>query len=445
MVVVADDHDVVRPVRRPAEQLDQLDLGDVRVLEFVDEDVAELALVAAQDVRPLLEEAGDEADLLAEVEGAAAGKLLLIGAVDEGELGQAKDLEGGAIGDVGVGQRVDAREVGWRELVARQRAAVARDGSSRLAVGDLLDSRQIRGGRCVTGLLGPFGSPEVRVGLPNLAQRRQVALRLEASERLVVVAVSGFEGLALAVDERVEVIGRYELVFGPVDERHELVEPVVRITPAGVVEERQVGPNVAQEQHLTDAVEDVGLGGQAGIRRGLGQDPMAEAVEVADAQACPGSRSDRGLDPVAELLGRLDVVRQDQDLLGQQGTGERIIGNPSVGGLAQHEVAAGCRGGLGLRFEQPAHALDDDPGLAGASARDHDRRPIAPFDDSLLRRRQVRSHRGSEVGHRPSRSRATRSSVSGKRCWNSGSRTSASTVRSGRPARSNSANPSWMR
>ena len=46
-----DDHDVVGPVGRPAEQLDELDLGDVRVLELVDQDVAELALPAAQDVR----------------------------------------------------------------------------------------------------------------------------------------------------------------------------------------------------------------------------------------------------------------------------------------------------------------------------------------------------------------------------------------------------------
>ena len=52
LVVVADDHDVVGPVGRAAEQLDELDLGDVRVLELVDEDVSELALPAAEDVRP---------------------------------------------------------------------------------------------------------------------------------------------------------------------------------------------------------------------------------------------------------------------------------------------------------------------------------------------------------------------------------------------------------
>ena len=50
LVVVAHDHDVVRPVRRAAEQLDELDLGDVGVLELVHEQVAERALVAAQHV-----------------------------------------------------------------------------------------------------------------------------------------------------------------------------------------------------------------------------------------------------------------------------------------------------------------------------------------------------------------------------------------------------------
>ena len=110
LVVVADDHDVVRPVRRPAEQLDELDLGDVRVLELVDQDVAELALPAAQDVGPGLEQLGDGGDLLAEVERAAPRELLLVGAVDRCELGQAHDLERRAVRDVGVGQRVDR---GW--------------------------------------------------------------------------------------------------------------------------------------------------------------------------------------------------------------------------------------------------------------------------------------------------------------------------------------------
>ena len=107
LVVVADDHDVVRPVGRPPEQLDELDLGDVGVLELVDEEVAEVALLAAQDVRALAEEADDGGDLLPEVEGAAALPLGLVGAVDEGELREPEDLEGGAVGDVGVGEAID--------------------------------------------------------------------------------------------------------------------------------------------------------------------------------------------------------------------------------------------------------------------------------------------------------------------------------------------------
>ena len=68
LVVVPHDHHVVGPVRRAAEELDELDLGDVGVLELVDQDVAELALPSAQDVGAGLEQRGDEGDLLAEVQ-----------------------------------------------------------------------------------------------------------------------------------------------------------------------------------------------------------------------------------------------------------------------------------------------------------------------------------------------------------------------------------------
>ncbi len=117
LVVVADDHDVVRPVRRAAEQLDQLDLGDVGVLELVDQQVAVQALVAAQDVGARLEQLGDGGDLLAEVQRAAAGELLLVGVVDGGELVEAHDLERGAVDDVGGSQRVDPGLVDLREPV----------------------------------------------------------------------------------------------------------------------------------------------------------------------------------------------------------------------------------------------------------------------------------------------------------------------------------------
>ncbi len=107
LVVVAHDHHVVGPIRRPPEQLDQLDLGDVGVLELVDQQVAELALPAAQDVRADLEQLRDGRDLLPEVERPAPGELLFIRPEDRRELGQAQDLERGAIGFVGRGQGVD--------------------------------------------------------------------------------------------------------------------------------------------------------------------------------------------------------------------------------------------------------------------------------------------------------------------------------------------------
>jgi hypothetical protein len=45
LVVVPDDHDVVGAIGRPTQELDELDLRDARVLELVDQDGAELALV----------------------------------------------------------------------------------------------------------------------------------------------------------------------------------------------------------------------------------------------------------------------------------------------------------------------------------------------------------------------------------------------------------------
>ena len=77
--------------------------------------------------------------------------------------------------------------------------------------------------------------------------------------------------------------------------------------------------------------------------------------------------ADGGLDALAELPGRLDVVGQDEDLLGEH------------------------RGFAALRSaEQPAHALDDDARLAGARAGDDDERPVAPLDDPPLLGRQRR-------------------------------------------------------
>ena len=110
----------------------------------------------------------------------------------------------------------------------------------------------------------------------------------------------------------------------------------------------------------------------------VGQQAMTEAVEVADREACLDRRAERRLQPLTELPGRLDVVGQDQDLLGE----ERVLRAGRVRGRAWPA--------LGL--EQPAHTLDDDPRLAGPRARDDDRRPILELDDAPLLRGQRRTN-----------------------------------------------------
>ncbi len=89
LVVVPHHHDVVRAIRRAPQQLDQLDLGDVRVLELVHQQVAELALPPAQDVRAALEEADDRGDLLAKVQRAPPRDLLLVRVIDRCDLAPA--------------------------------------------------------------------------------------------------------------------------------------------------------------------------------------------------------------------------------------------------------------------------------------------------------------------------------------------------------------------
>ena len=173
LVVVAHDHHVVRPVRRAAEELDELDLGDVGVLELVDEDVPELALPAAEDVGLGPEQPGDEGDLLAEVEGAATGELRLVGVVDAGELAQPDDLERRGVAHVVVGQLVDLRQVVGREPARPVGLPIARDRATRLAIGDLVEPRTLQ------VVAGALARPQVGVSRADLAQRPEVALGLE--------------------------------------------------------------------------------------------------------------------------------------------------------------------------------------------------------------------------------------------------------------------------
>ena len=191
LVVVAHDHHVVGPVGRPPEELDELDLGDVGVLELVDEQVAEAALPAAQDVRALAEEADDGGDLLPEVERAAALPLGLVGAVDERELREPEDLEGGAVGDVGRGEVLGRRALLVGQAPARDGVPGAPDGAAGLAVGDLLDLLDVRvGGRVARGGR-PLGGPEGGVCRPRVvAAAVEGAEGLEALERALVGAVA---------------------------------------------------------------------------------------------------------------------------------------------------------------------------------------------------------------------------------------------------------------
>ena len=110
------------------------------------------------------------------------------------------------------------------------------------------------------------------------------------------------------------------------------------------------------QQDLADAVEHVRVRRQPGIGRVLGQDPVAEAVEVADRHAAGGRRRRQRLRCGPELRRGLDVVGQDQDLL-------------------RDEVL------VRSRRRDP---LDDDLGLAGPAPAMTTSRPLAPLDDPPL-------------------------------------------------------------
>ena len=208
------------------------------------------------------------------------------------QLDEAHDLEGGAVDDVGVGEArrsaAGCSASNWLRARARPVPAI---GPPRLAVGGLLDAVEVEVADVLATLVGPFLAAEVGVAPcgPPAAARGSPAPR-SARARLVTSRSASSNACALALDEGVEVVGRDELVLGPVDEPDELVEPVVRVAAAGVVEERQVRPDVAEQQDLADPVEHVGVRRQPRLRGVVGQDPVAEAVEVADRRGGLGRR-----------------------------------------------------------------------------------------------------------------------------------------------------------
>ena len=243
--------------------------------------------------------------------------------------------------------------VGRRKCRDTRRVAGPGDRAAGLAVGSLV--RGVGLVRAVlAAVLGALVRPDRRVVAAHPAQRLEVALGQQPGERGIEAAVARLEDAPLLGHEGIEVVGRDQLVLGPVDELDEAAERPVR---AEVVDEREVRRDVAQQEHLPDAIEHVGPRRQPGIGRVLGQDPMAEAVEVRDGHPGARRRAHRLVQSILELARGLHVVGQDQQVLRQQ------------------PVAV---------LEQPLDPLDDDPRLAGPGARDDHHRPIAPLDDPAL-------------------------------------------------------------
>ena len=151
-----------------------------------------------------------------------------------------------------------------------------------------------------------------------------------------------------------------------------------------MVAEIQGVAQVSQQQQLANTVEDVRPGRQARVARALGEDMLAEAVEVADRDPRPDRRAHGFVQPLLELPGGLDVVGQDQDLLRDQRAAERIA---VAGRGLRRQVAAG----VPLRLQQPAHPLHDDARLPRPGPRDDDDGAVVRLDDRALLRSQVQA------------------------------------------------------
>ena len=250
LVVIAHDHDVVGLVRPPADELEDGDLGHVGVLELVDQDVAELALVAQQQVRSFGQQRDGAQHLLPEIQCAAPGELLLVQRVGLGLLLQAQHVEG-----LGVAQVRLLETLGEVALLRRRASSSSPRSRCRrphggLSVGPLLGGLVATPGVLAADLLD--GSETV--GCLALAQR---------IERLVpgIAAEAEGEGL-LASRHEVGVLGRRDqLVLGPRDHVGEATQRGHRVALEPVIEEvAHPWAQVAQQQALADAVEQAGAG-----------------------------------------------------------------------------------------------------------------------------------------------------------------------------------------
>ena len=224
LVVVPHDGHVPVPAR---EELHQLELGVVRVLELVDQDVPEPPLVVGEDVRPLPEEAEREEDLVAEVDEALAHHQVPVRGVGARQLeragceiaplrvlrmGGGLGRERGRVGQVGLGRHVLV--LGAPEE-ARQRLEVPRRVAERPEVVE----RQLEQARPEEQhLLGPVQDPEGRrqSELEGVLPEEPVAERVEGRDADVGVAVR---------DEDVDALLHLERGLVGEREREDLLRP----------------------------------------------------------------------------------------------------------------------------------------------------------------------------------------------------------------------------
>ena len=336
LVVVTDDDHVVGLVRAAADQLEQQDLGHVGVLELVHEDVPELVLVAANDVRPLGEQLDGQQLLLAEVEQAALAQRALVDAVCLRLFDEPQDVERLGVAHVGRREALDEALLLLRELLVPDGFAGSADIAAGLAVGDLACRVRTANGQLATDHLN----------LPQVAQRLSFTQPgngfVEGSGALLYL-----ERLAARVCIGEVLIRRDELVLGPADDVRE-TSGGVGIARHGVVDEMaELRPQLAQQQALADLVEHFRTFGQSQLRPVIGQDTVAERVEVVHPQPAGDLKPERLLEPLHQLRGRPHVVRQDQHVLRLE---------------------------VGLSGKQVPHAFHDHGRLAGAGAgQDHQR------------------------------------------------------------------------
>ena len=344
LVVVADHHDVVGLVGPAADELEEQDLGHVRVLELVDQDVAELALVAKKKVGPVAQELDRAELLLAEVDQAALVERPLVERVYLRLLGQAEELERRRVAQVRLLERGGGLLLVGREVVPADGLADARGLPPGNAIGPLLACLER-----VAELRADFADrPELVAG----------AADADRLGRRVPVAELRLEGLAPAIDVRRVFGRRHELVLGPADHRRKAAQDRARVEREIVVQEAaHLRAQLEQEELLSDLVEDAAAIGQAELGAVRGQEAVAETVEVVDPQAGGALDTDGRLEAVAELGRGPDVVRQDEDVLG---------------------------GEVRVLVEKVADALDDDGRLARPGTGEDHQRPVAPLDGRAL-------------------------------------------------------------